>query len=555
MTALYIILLLGGLIFFHELGHFIFARLMGVHVVTFSIGFGPPVLRLPLKRSEPRLTPEGLEPTEYVLAAIPLGGYVRMFGDDPEEDIPDVQRAVSFNHKAVWQRFLIMAAGPGFNLLLPFIIFFGLYLMADRITPSVVGTIDQAGPAGAAGLDPGDRITSIQGEPVDYWWQLQEHISKHPNTALEITWDRRGTPMEGVVHTEGVPDPDYRRIGIQRDMGRIGVQTGYARPLVSVLQGSVAERAGLSFWDEITSVDDVAINSYHDLLRVMGAQPDKPVTVNLRRFSPLQGASLDPLKPPEPSLMAIELRPDPNDPMRGMVSVDCVVRTVHKGSPAEALGLRAGDVVQAIDARQCPDFVWLEIALREDGRERSIHWVRNGKPMSKTATHWIAEYPLPHALQKDRKVRRFGALTWSPHTYLDQVENKDGLKHALMRADLDTRHYTNLTFYSVVGLFNGRVDHKELSGPVGIAHLAAHAGEKGWSYFFGLMAYLSISLGLINLIPIPILDGGHILFLGIEAIRRRPVSLRTRQMATYLGFAFIVLLMIVVIRNDIAKVW
>ncbi|MFT7578914.1 MAG: regulator of sigma E protease, partial [Myxococcota bacterium] len=163
-AALYIVLMIGGLIFFHELGHYVLARLMGVHVVEFSIGFGPKLFTIRGKKRHP-----ALPPTEFVIGALPIGGYVRMLGAEPGEDIADDIRDVALNFKPVWRRFLIAAAGPAFNLILPFIIFFIFGLLTTEKLPSVIGDVSPGTPAFDAGLRAGDRITGIDGEEVAYW--------------------------------------------------------------------------------------------------------------------------------------------------------------------------------------------------------------------------------------------------------------------------------------------------------------------------------------------------------------------------------------------------
>ena len=224
MSAVYFLLLLGGLIFFHELGHFLAARAMGVHVVTFSIGFGPTLLRF---HGRPR-GPWG--PTEYVIAALPLGGYVRMLGDDPAEDLPEISRPVSFGAKSIWRRLLIVAAGPAFNLILPYFIFFGAGLMAHELTPSVVGMLDESGSAAAAGIEPGDRVVEVNGAEVRYFWQLQEHFGGGPGRTLDVVVDR---PSSGRVSVSLTPAVHQERVlpGIEvfEELGRVGIVPACAR--------------------------------------------------------------------------------------------------------------------------------------------------------------------------------------------------------------------------------------------------------------------------------------------------------------------------------------
>lgn len=554
LDLLYIVLLLGGLIFFHELGHFVAARLMGIHVVVFSIGFGPALLRLRRRKKVADLRPGALPRMEVVLAALPFGGYVQLYGADPTEDVPEEHQAVSFGGKPVWRRLIVMAAGPAFNLLLPFFIYFVLTAGATQLQPSVVGMVDREGPAGEAGLEPGDRVVAIADEPVDYWWQLQDLISARPGQTFDIAVERRGERLEWPVMAEVQPDPNFARIGVRRDLGRVGIGAGYTLPFVSVLAGTPAASAGVRFYDRVLAVDGQPVERFHDLERLLAERRAHPTTLTILRGHPAVELRPDGFVAPSEEL-EIRMPPAERDAMRGLVSVDCVVSRVYQGSIAQEIGLAAGDLLLALGDRPCPDFVWLHTSMGAEGPERTLRWLHDGVPRQATRSSWISEVAVPHELQKDRTVAMFGVEMWPVGESLAPVPNARPLRDAFGRSLSQGLHDMDLTFWSIVGLFRQKVAFKELSGPLGIAQLAAHAGRQGWSQFFWLMAFLSISLGLINLLPIPILDGGHLLFLSMEAVRRRPVSLRTRQVATYLGFAFIVLLMVLVIRNDVARIW
>ncbi len=551
-SAAYFLLLLGGLIFFHELGHFVVARLMGVHVMTFSIGFGPPILRFKGRKTGPA------PPTEYVIAALPFGGYVRMLGDDPAEDLPDHLRTVSFNHKAVWRRFLIVAAGPVFNLVLPYFILFGSGIIQTHEGPSSVGMVDEIGPAGQAGLQPGDSVVSIDGDAVSYWYELQDIISARPEEHLTVEVLRDG--HEGPVALEVTPRRHREQLmaglDVTHETGRIGIVNSYLRPYVAVVAGSPAHAAGLRTGDQVTAVNGSALKTHDQLLQAIDASPGAPVTLSYSRHALREdigttGAATAGTEG-EATIPATGTLKH-----RGVASLDCVVEDVWEGSPAETIGLVAGDVILALDDNTCR--VWSFFHSRLSAERTTSHtlaWAHGD--LIRTASHddWIGLISPdpkrhPDLKQETVGVRQVRGIFRTP----ERIAITNRLGYAVSYSIFETHRSIVMNVATVVGLLRGAVPVSELSGPVGIAVLVSKTSEYGWGYFFQLMVWLSISLGLINLLPIPVLDGGHIMFLGIEAIRRRPVSLRTRQIATYIGLAFIILLMVAVIKFDIERPW
>ncbi|MDP6945201.1 MAG: site-2 protease family protein, partial [Myxococcota bacterium] len=260
----YILLLLGGLIFFHELGHFLFARWHGVHVVTFSIGFGPTLMKIMGRQKG------DMPATEYIIAAFPLGGYVRMLGHDPSEVVEERYRQFAFDSKTVWQRFTIMAAGPGFNLILPYIIYFIAGLSTASHMPSFIGMVNDDSPAQRQGIRSGDRLTRIEGEEVNYWWQLKRVISNNPNVPLAVEVARPGVAEP--VKLTLTPDKVHRILvpGIlEEDVGRVGITPDYLRPSIAVVPQSSAWRSGLRSGDLITAVGGQPITRYDQLIEAI----------------------------------------------------------------------------------------------------------------------------------------------------------------------------------------------------------------------------------------------------------------------------------------------
>ena len=319
---------------------------------------------------------------------------------------------------------------------------------------------------------------------------------------------------------------------------------------MSVVDGSPAWRAGLRSGDVVTAVGERKITTYDGLMLALRAPGDH--VLHWRRYS---------VAPEAPLLRSVQFEELSGtvsaSAFAGVGSWDCRVREARPGSPAEEMGLEVGDVVLSLDGRPCRFWSFLGSVIDQaPTSEHTLVWAHEEEIIEVTRDQWIASVVSPTASDPDRTIRTFGLKT--EHGLFkvpDAVANSDVMAVAVHTALTETHKAIFGNVVAIFGLFAGDVSMKELSGPIGIAQLASQTGERGWGYFFQLMVWLSVSLGLINLLPIPVLDGGHILFLAIEAVRRRPVSLRTRQIATYVGLAFIILLMVLVMKNDIERPW
>ena len=534
LTTGYFILLLGGLIFFHEFGHFLVARLAGIRVEKFSIGFGPALLKW--QRGH----------TEYKLAAIPLGGYVKMLGDEPDSAIPAEDRQYAFNNKALWKRTLVVFAGPAFNLLLPFIIYFFTFMTVSELPPAYVGTVKEGGPAWEAGLRPGDTITSVGEATIDHWWQLEEEVTSSIGQPVKVTWERNGEEMSADVTPERARLPIMARLGVYREKGLIQILTMYPRPLVAVDEGSAAEAAGLRSWDTVVAVDGEEIRSYTDLDRALAKPGTHELMVlreeNLGQAGPARWSLLE---PPH----TITLNASARDSIH---SAEFLVHRIEPETPAERLGLQAGDRILSVDGERFPLWQSMVYKLADELEDpHTLTWIRGGVEMS--GEFELVERTITGEFKEKRSIVVFGAFN---HNVLDvppMVPNAHRFAFATKRTWDATIMAYRITFLSLAGLFQGKVEMKEMGGPIMIYDMASKTAQYGWSYFFDLMVMLSVSLGFINLMPIPILDGGHLFFFLIEAVIRKPVSMKIRQFAAYVGLILIVLLMVFVFANDIQR--
>jgi regulator of sigma E protease len=417
------VIVLGFLIFVHEAGHFLFAKLFRVRVLVFSFGFGK------------RLFGFRKGDTDYRVSLVPLGGYVRMAGDNPEENVAG--NSDEFLSKPKWQRFLILFAGPAMNVLVAITFMAAIVMIGieERVTKPVIAQIEQGTPAAKSGLQPGDRIVRIKGEPVADYQDARMIISMNAGTPLEIVYDRQGQQRSTTL-TPAREDGDFGPIG------RAGILFG-TDPIVGRVQpDSPAAAAGLRAGDRITSANGQPVTSLETFAQISEQQKGKPLALAIARGAQALSVTLAP-------------------------------------APDEQLAVSRGVVPQT----------------------------------------------------KITKLGLFPALRYSV------AENWKMLR---------------LTGAAVRRLFRPEGSVKELSGPINIARISGETlRQGGLAGMLGLMAMISLQLGIMNLLPIPVLDGGHIMILLIEGIARRDLSLRVKERIQQLGFAVLATLMIVVLYNDV----
>ncbi|MDO7901627.1 RIP metalloprotease RseP [Pseudomonas sp. K1(2024)] len=449
MTALYMIIgtlvALGVLVTFHEFGHFWVARKCGVKVLRFSVGFGTPLLRWHDRHG-----------TEFVVAAIPLGGYVKML-DEREGDVPPALLGQSFNRKPVGQRIAIVAAGPIANFLLA-ILFFSLVAMlgSQQVRP-VIGAVESGSLAASAGLMPGQEIVSIDGKPTNGWSAVNLQL--------------------------------VRRLGESGSL-RVGVRD----------EGATLERQ-----------HEISLDHW-----LKGA--DEP--------DPIQSLGLRPWRPVLPPVLA-EIDP--------------------KG-PAAAAGMKAGDRLLALDGTAVSD--WQQVVDRVRAHPKTQVQVRLERDG--------AQLELPVTLaSKGEGQAAAGYLgagvkggEW-PANMLREVSY--GPLEAVGEGLSRTWNMSVLTLESLKKMLFGELSVKNLSGPITIAKVAGASAQSGVGDFLNFLAYLSISLGVLNLLPIPVLDGGHLLFYLIEWARGRPLSDRVQGWGVQIGISLVIGVMLLALINDLGR--
>lgn len=446
-TVLAFLFILLVLVSIHEWGHFIVARMCGVKVLRFSVGFGKPLYSLTDKHG-----------TEFALAPIPLGGYVKML-DETAENITPEDKNKTFESRKTWQQVAILAAGPVANFVLAFFVFWWLALQEVTIPNPIIGEVQPDSPAAYAGVEAGQQIIAIDGVATPGRKEVFERLTRrlgesgtimltvqYPE-AKGLTYDME-IVIENLLQGEEAPNP-LAGIGLTFFTPQIPAQIG------AVLPDSAADLAGLKAGDEIIAIDNLVVNEWQDWAQYIQQRPNQSVMLSVKR---------------DEELLVLPIVPSMVEDEQGKQVGRIGVSATRVSWPQEMLVTRKLGVFMAMD----------------------------------------------HALKE----------TWAT---------------------------SSMIVVSIKKLLLGHISVKNLSGPVGIAQVAGESARAGLTYYLGIMALISVSLGVFNLLPIPILDGGRIVFSVVEGIQGKPVSDRIKFFCMQLGLTFLAVVMVMSFYNDILR--
>ena len=522
------ILLLGVLIFIHELGHFLAARYFGVRVEVFSLGFGPKILKLKKKD------------TLYCLSLLPLGGYVKMFGDNPLEDISDSEKEKGFLYKKVYQKWLIAFAGPLMNLIFTIFAFFLLGSMGLPSLPAKLGDIKKGSPAYKAGFRSGDTILSVNGTPLSYQKELREIIKNNPNKTLFFQIQNQKMEKKEVsIATQLKKNP--KPLDWKESIGAIEGFNFVSEGLrFGVIHNSPAYKAGLRTFDQILKVNGKDFRYRRELEDFLKKTSPSELFLSVQRESETLQLTI---QKETGSLSDLGLEPS-----------SLYIERVGPKTPAHQAGLLKGDRLLSIDGEAITS--WKQVLDKINsfsGAPFSLTYQRREKKNT------ISISPSPLFLEGNVKKRfMLGIVSGGLYSFPESFLQKRSLFQSFIYSFEKTTHGLKTICLVLVRLIQGEVSLRAMGGPVAIGRIAHSTFQQGFQTFLLWMAIISLNLFFLNLLPIPMLDGGHLLFFSLEGILRRPLSVKKLVIAQQMGFVFIVSFLGFTLFNDIynwLKAW
>ena len=441
LTILAFIVTLGVLITIHEYGHFQVARWAGVKVLRFSIGFGRPLFARRF----------GKDDTEFVVAAIPLGGYVKML-DEREGEVAPAERPRAFNRQGVWKRIAIVSAGPMANLLLAVLLYWLLFVVGTPGLRPIIGDVPADSPAAQASMKAEELIVKVGDTTVKTWQDVRWLLLQQTLKSSTVQVEARSDAEESHLHLLDLSHVKTDESDILQQLGLTTFRPPWPARVGEVLPDSAAAKAGMQVNDEVVAVNGIAVSRWEDFTELVRQHPGKSMTIK-------------------------------------------VLRDHHEMS-----------------LRVTPD------AVEENGKQ-------------------IGRIGAAYVMTKAESARYMVNVSYAP---------QDGLWKAIKQT-WDTSVFS---LKMLGGMITGQVSWKAISGPVTIGSVAGKSADAGWKAFIGFLAIVSISLGVLNLLPVPVLDGGHLLYYTIEIFKGSPVSDAMMETGQRIGLALLGLLMACALYND-----
>jgi regulator of sigma E protease len=536
------VVMLGVLIFVHELGHFMAAKACGIRVLKFSLGFGSPIgigrFRMRWVRGH----------TEYVVGWIPLGGFVKMLGEEPgPEADPELvaDPTETLEAKPLWQKLIVIFAGPAMNLLLPVAIYVAILAVGFPQADSVIGEVEADSPAAVAGLRPNDRVIAIDETPVQWWRQVEDAFVAHTSGELAIRYERDGVEETARLSIESRQRSDV--FGELVEVGWWGLYHRRPQAMIAMTDRTLpAYRAGLRTGDRVTEVAGEPVADWYtfvDAYAAAGRGGEVSIALVRGRETGEEVALQVPALGDLESL--------------GVIRADVLIAEVADDSPAAEVGLRSGDLIQRVDGVPTRSFESFANSVRASGGDSlALSVLRDGETLEFSVTPALIQTDL-NGFGIEVPRYRIGIVG----NNLLAVPGSIGFEQilnplvAVPYAVELTIEITRLFLRGLGKLITGDVPRNQLAGPIGIAEIAGKALERGWMDYLQTLILISINLGILNLLPIPLLDGGQAIVFLVEGVRNERLSLRTREFVQQIGFTMLIVLMGFAFWNDISRNW
>jgi regulator of sigma E protease len=557
------IIVVGVVVFVHEFGHFFAARAFGIFVEEFSLGFGPTACRFMWRG------------TEYKICWLPFGGYVRLYGQEIGAQIPLARKPEALSEAAVYKRFIVSAAGPAMNLFLTFVVMAFLAWNGIARLPSQVSVMPGS-VAERAGIPDGAKILSVDGVETRTWEDLSEKIALSAGKVLRVNFEIEGV-LGSVTVTPAVSDAESV-YGEKIQHGRIGVTPFFQSPTVVVRSGSLLQRMGVLSGDLILSVNGLAVRHFHQVRRsveswLSDTAVQSPLSVLVRRgereislsFAREQASAL----PSEGATLPGGVLGAVSSDMQISNSSASNSKAAGAFSTWQSCGLSAGVALAGVEGYgalnsrvQIADWVErIESAstLRMPRSEEEVFQDSRFFVIDTAGNTRIVECKTKLRRGRDHLNRERFFLDFSPkfvsesHTADPIILKSEGFIGALADGYRLSKNMGSSILDSISKLVTGRIPFSNLGGPIEIARVAGSAAKVGWAAFASMIAFISINVGLLNLLPIPILDGGTLLLLSVEAAYGRPLPVRVQEFVMRAGVFFMLLLIVLVLYNDILR--
>lgn len=526
---LFAVVLLGIVVFVHELGHFLFARLFKVKVLAFSLGFGKAIIKW--KRGD----------TEYRISIIPLGGYVKMLGESPEDEkaLEDNEFQDAYSHKKWWQKVIIAFAGPFFNIILAILVFFMISFYEYSAPASVVEFMDPSGAASEFGISEGDTIVEINGNPVYVWEDIQlsmAGLNKNDAFCSETEIKVRKVFSGETATYKVVPKKGKYTDVFNEEIERC--ELGVARLPKDSSIALLNNINGLQNGDVVESIDGKNVKRFYDVVE-LSKKPFRQMTI--LRNGQKQTVELS----AEDSVLFSS----------SIVHGGLIITKVEKGSLSETVGIKEGDVVTALNGKDISVPYQLVSSMQEmkQGDDVEIKIIRNNVAQSVKFKIDIEEKNNEFTGMKEKQVKWGAQFAFNYNAQEVFASRADPLLFSFKYTANQTTNIIGMTLKGFWYLVTGKMSAKSLGGPIMIFDISKKAAEAGLKHFLYILAVISINLGIINLFPVPILDGGYIVMYTVEGIIKKTIPVSVKEKMLMVGMALLFLLMAFAIFNDFTR--